>query len=148
MSSLGSPDARAISALHSGKIDIGFVLQPSDRGVSPVNVDALQTKIVTRHSVGVLLPKNHKLTSRGRIEFSQLANEPYILSKREKGPVFYDYVISLYQRHGLALNVRHEADHPSTVLGLVAAGLGITKHGKSRERRTLRSLAKPTYSRL
>jgi DNA-binding transcriptional LysR family regulator len=57
---------------------------------------------------------------------TDLTNEPYILFKRESGQVFYDYVISFYQRNGLRLNIRHEADHPSTVLGLVAAGLGIT----------------------
>jgi DNA-binding transcriptional LysR family regulator len=35
-------------------------------------------------------------------------------------------VADLYHRQGFSLNVRHETDHPSTVLGLVTAGLGVT----------------------
>ena len=120
------PVSEQIAALHSGKIDVGFLLQPAASGAPPLAVGALQTEVVMKQKLVVVAPKNHKFASKKQVEFAQLANEPYILFKRESGPIFYDYVISLYQRHGLSLNVRHEADHPSTVVGLVAAGLGIT----------------------
>jgi DNA-binding transcriptional LysR family regulator len=119
--------ADQISALHSGRIDIGFLLRPfgSERPQS-FNISPLKTKTVLRHQLVAVLPKTHELSSLKKLQFCRLAGAPYISFKRESAPVFYDSVVSLYNRHHLAFNVRHEADHPSTVLGLVTAGLGIT----------------------
>ena len=114
-----------LEALHEGTIDAGFVLWISDFGL-PSRTGPLKTEIVLKPPLVVVVPQNHRFASAGRVELADLTNEPYILFKRESGQVFYDYVISFYQRNGLRLNIRHEADHPSTVLGLVAAGLGIT----------------------
>jgi len=114
-----------LEALHEGTIDAGFVLWISDFGL-PARTGRLKTEIVLKPPLVVVVPQTHRFASAGRVELADLANEPYILFKRESGQVFYDYVISFYQRNGLRLDIRHEADHPSTVLGLVAAGLGIT----------------------
>ena len=114
-----------LEALHEGTIDVGFVLWISDFGL-PSRTGPLKTEIVLKPPLVVVVPQNHRFAAAGRVELADLTNEPYILFKRESGQVFYDYVISFYQRNGLRLNIRHEADHPSTVLGLVAAGLGIT----------------------
>jgi DNA-binding transcriptional LysR family regulator len=108
-----------MSALHAGRIDVGFLLQPFDTA-------ALRTELVVRHPLVVALPKTNKLSAMRQIRFSDLANERYILFKRDSSPGFYDYVISLCQREGVTLNVRHEASHTLTVLALVAAGLGVT----------------------
>lgn len=118
--------AEQLDALHSGRIDTGFILRPfGSKELLPFEIGALKTEIVLRHRLVAVLPKTHKLSSAAEIQFSQFAAEPYISFKRETAPVFYDSVVRLYQRHGFSLNVRHEADHPSTVLGLVAAGLGV-----------------------
>lgn len=114
-----------LEALHEGTIDAGFVLWTSDFGL-PARTGRLKTEIILKPPLVVVVPQNHRFASSGRVEIPELADEPYVLFKRESGQVFYDYVISFYQRNGLRLNIRHEADHPSTVLGLVAAGLGIT----------------------
>ncbi|HEY1374851.1 MAG TPA: LysR substrate-binding domain-containing protein [Candidatus Binatia bacterium] len=114
-----------LEALHEGTIDAGFVLWTSDFGL-PARTGRLKTEIILKPPLVVVVPQNHRFASSGRVEIAELADEPYILFKRESGQVFYDYVISFYHRNGLRLNIRHEADHPSTVLGLVAAGLGIT----------------------
>jgi DNA-binding transcriptional LysR family regulator len=114
-----------LEALHEGTIDAGFVLWTSDLGV-PSRSSRLKTEIIMRPRLLIVAPENHRFASARPAELADLTNEPYILFKRESGPVFYDYVVSFYQRNGLGLNIRHEADHPSTVLGLVAAGLGIT----------------------
>jgi len=115
-----------VSALLSGTIDVGFVVRPHDSGSHRLHNSELTSQFICRQALAVVVPKDHKLASRRRILLAQLSGEPYILFRRDSSPVFYDYLISLYQRSGVALNVRHEADHPSTVLGLVAAGLGIT----------------------
>lgn len=115
-----------VSALLSGTIDMGFVVRPHGPGSPRLHNSELTSQFILRQALAVVVPKNHRFASQRRILLAQLSHEPYILFRRDSSPVFYDYLISLYQRSGLALNVRHEADHPSTVLGLVAAGLGIT----------------------
>jgi DNA-binding transcriptional LysR family regulator len=115
-----------VSALLSGTIDVGFIVRPQGPSSSWFHNGELASRFLVRQSLAVVVPKSHKFASQRRIVLAHLSNEPYILFRRDSSPVFYDYLISLHQRHGLSLNVRHEADHPSTVLGLVAAGLGIT----------------------
>lgn len=114
-----------VEALHEGTIDAGFVLWTTDLG-TPSRSGRLKNEIIMKPRLVIVAPENHRFASIPPRELSELANEPYILFKRESGPTYYDYVVSFYQRNGLALNIRHEADHPSTVLGLVAAGLGLT----------------------
>src|ERR1051325_6743478 len=114
-----------VEALHEGTIDAGFVLWTTDLG-TPSRTGRLKNEIIMKPRLVIVAPETHRFAATPPRELSELANEPYILFKRESGPTFYDYVISFYQRNGLALNIRHEADHPSTVLGLVAAGLGLT----------------------
>jgi DNA-binding transcriptional LysR family regulator len=115
-----------VSALMSGTIDVGFVVRPHDPSSPRLHKSELASQFILRQALAVVVPKNHKFASQRRIVLAQLSNEPYILFRRDSSPVFYDYLIGFYQRSGLTLNVRHEADHPSTVFGLVAAGLGIT----------------------
>ena len=116
-----------LSSLNSGQIDIEFFLRPfGSKEPLPFENGALKTEIVLNHLLVAVLPKAHKLSSLRQIPFSQFAAEPYISFKRESAAVFYDSVAALYQRQGFSINVRHETDHPSTVLGLVSAGLGVT----------------------
>jgi DNA-binding transcriptional LysR family regulator len=115
-----------VSALLSGTLDVGFIVRPYHPTSPHFHERELASQFIIRQPLAVVVPKSHKFASQRRIVLAQLSHEPYILFRRDSSPVFYDYVISLYQRSGLSLNVRHEADHPSTVLGLVAAGLGIT----------------------
>jgi DNA-binding transcriptional LysR family regulator len=114
-----------IAALASGRIDIGFLVRPCDDSVT-APLPGVTTEAIARHPLIVALPRRHRLASRQRLTLAELAREPYILFKREAAPLFYDYVISLFQREAIPLNVRHEANHPSTTLGLVAAGIGLT----------------------
>ncbi|HEY1372203.1 MAG TPA: LysR substrate-binding domain-containing protein [Candidatus Binatia bacterium] len=119
--------ADQLSSLHSGQIDIEFFLRPfGSKEPLPFESGAVKTEVVLSHLLIAVLPKTHKLSSAKRIQFKQFAAEPYISFKRESAAVFYDSVADLYHRQGFSLNVRHETDHPSTVLGLVTAGLGVT----------------------
>jgi DNA-binding transcriptional LysR family regulator len=114
-----------VAALASGRIDVGFLVRPCDDSLT-VPLPGVTTEAIALHPLIVALPRRHRLASRRRLTLADLAREPYILFKRDTAPLFYDYVISLYQRESLPLNVRHEAEHPSTMLGLVAAGIGLT----------------------
>lgn len=116
-----------LASLNSGQIDIEFFLRPfGSKEPLPFESASVKTEVILNHLLVAVLPKTHKLASTRQIQFSRFAAEPYISFKRESAAVFYDSVVELYHRQGFSLNVRHETDHPSTVLGLVTAGLGVT----------------------
>ena len=69
---------------------------------------------------------NHALANVSQLSLSQLANESFILFPRHVGSVLYDRIINLCQQAGFSPNVIQEAIPQQTILGLVAAGIGIS----------------------
>ena len=76
----------------------------------------------------VALPDNHPLAKdiSKPISLQRLANESFILFPRHIGSVLYDCIINLCQQAGFSPNVIQEAIPQQTILGLVAAGIGIS----------------------
>ena len=60
------------------------------------------------------------------VSLQQLANESFILFPRHVGSVLYDRIINLCQQAGFSPNVVQETIPQQTILGLVAAGIGIS----------------------
>jgi DNA-binding transcriptional LysR family regulator len=108
-----------LAALRDGRLHAAF-LRP------PVNDRTLSVEPVLREPLIVALPRKHALTRYKRIPLRALAGQPYVILLREKAPAFYDLVMSFWREAGLLAKVRHEADHPLTVLRLVSAGRGIS----------------------
>jgi DNA-binding transcriptional LysR family regulator len=103
------------------------------------------SEMLLREPFVVALPADHRLAGTNRIALSSLADEPFVFIRRDTMPIFYDLVLKICRDAGFVPNVPHEADHPQMVLGLVAAGMGISlvpasvRHTKPR-RVVLRSL--------
>ena len=110
-----------VEALHAREIDLGL-LHP------PINDDRLMLEIIYRESLVVALPDTHSLAKDafGSISLQQLANESFILFPRYIGSILYDQIINLFQQAGFSPNVVQEAIPQQTILGLVAAGIGIS----------------------
>ena len=108
-------------ALDNGQIDLGL-LHP------PINDEGLTVETIYREQLVVALPDNHSLAKdRSKpISLQQLANESFILFPRHIGSVLYDQIINLCQQAGFSPNIIQEAIPQQTILGLVAAGIGIS----------------------
>lgn len=108
-------------ALDNGQIDLGL-LHP------PINNDGLILETVYREQLVAALPDNHPFAKdiSKPISLQQLANESFILFPRHIGSVLYDRIINLCQQTGFSPNVVQEAIPQQTILGLVAAGIGIS----------------------
>ncbi|MBE9047397.1 LysR family transcriptional regulator [Pleurocapsales cyanobacterium LEGE 10410] len=108
-------------ALDNGQIDLGL-LHP------PINDDGLILETVYREQLVAALPDNHPFAKdiSKPISLQQLANESFILFPRHIGSVLYDRIINLCQQTGFSPNVVQEAIPQQTILGLVAAGIGIS----------------------
>jgi DNA-binding transcriptional LysR family regulator len=108
-----------IAALRDRRLDVGFLR-------APVNESWLRREVVAAERFIVAVPERHRLLPAKTVRLTALADEAIVLFPRVIAPHLYDLTLTLCNDGGFVPHVRHEADHPLTVLALVAAGLGIS----------------------
>lgn len=74
----------------------------------------------------VVLPASHPLANRKRIALKQLAAEPFVLFPRAVGLSLYDAVVGACQTAGFEPQRGVETTQLSSVINLVAAGMGVS----------------------
>jgi DNA-binding transcriptional LysR family regulator len=130
-------------ALRAGRIEVGFACAPVDtRGVLE--------KVLVRERLMVALPSSHRLAKKVRLKLGDLAGEPFVLVRRDIEPGWADGAANALSRAGVELDVVQETDSKIALLGLVAAGLGLSIVSESmgsvhRRGVTLRPLAGISY---
>ena len=109
-----------LRALQAGTMDVGLVRPPivadSDLRVEPV----LRERTIAALSDG------HPLTALRRIPLRRLAAEPLVLFGREQAPGFHDLLIGRLAATGETPTVVQYAPEMLTIIGLVAAGIGVS----------------------
>jgi DNA-binding transcriptional LysR family regulator len=116
--------ARQLVALHDRRLDVGFV-----RTAQPASGIVL-TPMAEEPLVAVI-PVDHPLAANPEVPLSALADEPFVLWPRQASPDFYDQVIASCRQLGFSPNIRFEAQGAETLLGLIAAGLGVSVQPES-----------------
>jgi len=109
-----------IEAFHDGRIQVGFLRPPQgieDKGIS--------VEPIFREPLMVAMPGNHPLRKETSIPLRLMAKEPFIMIPRQRGPGFFDYIIALCRQEGFSPDIVLEASQFHTIIGLVAAGIGI-----------------------
>lgn len=109
-----------ISALEAQTIDVGVIRRPQTRLSSSLSVRKLATDrlVVAMHS-------GHPLLQQQELKLEQLKSEDFIFFPRKMGVGIYDQFIALCGTRGFFPNIIQEAQEATTIIGLVAAGLGI-----------------------
>jgi DNA-binding transcriptional LysR family regulator len=107
-----------LASLRSRQIDVGFVRPPV------VEPDLRVTTLVEEQFLAVL-PSKHPLARCGPVHLDRLSAERFIMFPRHMGPRLYDPIVAACQHAGFSPNVVQEAMHIPTIIGLVAAGVGI-----------------------
>lgn len=102
-----------VEALRKEEIDIG-VLRP------PVQESGLQTEIISTVPCVLAVPKRHPLLEKENLTLTDLSPHPYIMLSRKTWAGLYDEIVGLCNPI-----IQQEAFEFQTVIGLVAAGLGI-----------------------
>lgn len=87
---------------------------------------ALQSVVLSRHRMGIIMPKGHRLASRARVRVKDLADEPILMDPRSANPRLYDDILAAVRAHGVNLNVTAEFSNGEVLLMLVASGLGLS----------------------
>ena len=108
-----------LAGLRSRALDLGIVR-------APIHEPGLVLEPLIQEGLVAGVPEGHDLARRKRIGPGRLAGEPLVLLSRDVVPGVHDQVIALLEEHGPRIAIAQEATSIQAVLGLVAAGLGIT----------------------
>lgn len=113
------PTAGQLEALRAGRIDVG-VIRP------PVREPGLALETIHTEPLVVALPGDHALASREEVALAELLEEPFVLLARREAPGLYESLGQAMADAGGAPHVVQEAREMQTVVGLVAAGIGVS----------------------
>ncbi|KAA0109804.1 LysR substrate-binding domain-containing protein [Mycolicibacterium sp. P1-5] len=107
-----------LSALVAGDIDIAL-LRP------PVTADGVQAEFLRRDRLLVALPAGHELADRDRVTMAELREADFIVHAAQGRSAMEAVVTGLASAAGFRPRIRQEVEETSTLVTLVAAGLGI-----------------------
>ncbi|WP_190199661.1 LysR family transcriptional regulator [Streptomyces djakartensis] len=107
-----------VEALRTGAIDVAL-LRPPAADLSLAVHTLRQDRLV------VAVPVDHPLARRARLRAADLAGAELIVHSAGRRSVMYDVVLGLLRDAGVEPRIRHEVGETSTLVTLVAGGLGI-----------------------
>lgn len=111
-------DDPQIEALRERRLDLGILrdLRPDDQlAYEPLRCELLSLAVA----------HDHRLASRRRVSYADLRDESLIIWPRSLAPQTHDTVIERCRAAGFSPQVVQEADSPHTMIGLVAANVGV-----------------------
>ena len=88
--------------------------------------DTLVWERVLREPLLALVPRDHPLASQPRVSLRELAREPFVFFDPHVGTGLYDDILGLMRRYDLTPAITQEVGEAMTIIGLVAAGLGVS----------------------
>jgi DNA-binding transcriptional LysR family regulator len=107
-----------VAALLSGEIDLALLRPPVERS-------DLLVQTVRRDRLLVALPQGHALTFRSEVRITDLRDEEFVAHAGHGRSVMNSVLTGLCAEAGFVPRVRHEVEETSTLVTLVAAGLGV-----------------------
>ena len=115
------PPSAIFDALRKGEVDAGVLLEQGD-GVSQPGIEVRRIGTL---QTGVAVPASHRLAGRRSIRIEEIGSDTLILYARRLAGV-YDAALALCRERGFTPAKIEEADRVESLLGLVAAGEGVT----------------------
>lgn len=100
--------------VHSGRVDIGFVLMPTKDSFDTITYGTDEMKIV--------LPKDHPLCEYERIPLAELEKYPFILQEKDNNTSSREFFL----KNGINLRVDFATWDDYAIMSMVESGLGIS----------------------
>lgn len=119
--------------LYTNTLDISFATHASF-AITAMEQEMLAQEPILFEPLVAALPENHPLAHRSSISLSALAHESWIWFARPFDPTTYDYMMRLFEQVGFRPRVTQEISQQQIIIGLVAAGFGISMVPKSAAR--------------
>jgi DNA-binding transcriptional LysR family regulator len=109
---------RQLALLATGELDLGLQY-------GPAQAPDFAVRTVLRERLIAAVPSAHRLARQRTVAARALREDGLILFPRALAPGLHDSVIGVCRRAGFTPRIVQEAVQMQTILGLVAAGLGI-----------------------
>lgn len=106
--------------IRTQSLDLAFVRPLLDE------TPGLATEQLFDEPVLLALPKGHPLARKRSVPLAALSLEPFVLFSRPVGAGLYDQIIHACHRAGFSPRVTQEAAQVTSIVNLVAAGLGVS----------------------
>jgi DNA-binding transcriptional LysR family regulator len=110
-----------LEALRAGHLDIGFLRLPFDHGL-----EDLEAETFAKEPLVAVLPVSHPLARSRRVSLGAMSGEPFVIIDRTQEPGWDEQLWDARNGVCFAPEVAAETSELSVVLGLVAAGVGVT----------------------
>jgi DNA-binding transcriptional LysR family regulator len=123
-----------IAGVRERRLDVAFV-RPTQPG------DDLVVEEMWREPVVAVVPAGSPLARRKSLRLKDLDGQPFVLFPRASAPDFHDNLVDACRRAGFVPEVAHECSAMPTVVGVVAAGLGVSLVPQSISRIALETVA-------
>lgn len=117
------PIDELVAGLREGRYDAGFTRPPL--------VADLATRTLLTEPVCAVLPEGHRLATRAELDLSELAGEDWVLTPRESWPPWHRKYDQDFANAGFQPRIVQRAAGVPNLLGLVAAGVGVTRLARS-----------------
>lgn len=108
-----------IVPLNEGALDLGLMRNTQ-------LPDTLLWERVLREPLLAMVPRDHPLATQPAVSLRELAREPFVFFDPHVGTGLYDDILGLMRRYGLMPVITQEVGEAMTIIGLVAAGLGVS----------------------
>ncbi len=108
-----------IVPLNEGTLDLGLMRNTQ-------LPDTLAWERVLREPLLAMVPRDHPLANQPSVSLRELAREPFVFFDPHVGTGLYDDILGLMRRYGLTPVITQEVGEAMNIIGLVAAGLGVS----------------------
>ncbi|HHT8829140.1 MULTISPECIES: LysR family transcriptional regulator [Burkholderia] len=112
------PTPDQVAALRDRRIDFGMIRLPAAYA-------GIDTRVVLEEGFVVALPLDHPLAAHHTVSAAALRGQPVFVLARRYAPGFHDDMLLALSRAGTTLDIAQEFGEFTTMLALVAAGMGI-----------------------
>lgn len=110
-----------IDAIADRRLDLGLV-RPPEQALP----EAVTLTVLRRDPLVLVLPTAHPLASQPTLAISDLKGQPLVMYPKSAGTGIHPQVLRLCKEAGFVPTIAVEAGEASTIIGLVAAGSGIS----------------------
>ncbi|MFC3451493.1 LysR family transcriptional regulator [Amycolatopsis speibonae] len=115
--------APLVDGLTGGRYDLIFTRPPL--------VDGFETRTLITEEVCAVLPEGHRLADAAEVKLADLADEPWVLTPRSSWEPWHRRYDNEFEAAGFTPHVVQRAATVQGLLGLVAAGIGVTRLARS-----------------
>lgn len=108
-----------LGPLSEGELDVGLLRNTQ-------LPDTLHHEVILHEPLMAMIPRAHPLAQKPVVSLAELAREPFVFFDPHVGTGLYDDILGMMRRYNLTPVITQEVGEAMTIIGLVAAGLGVS----------------------